>query len=487
MCQPNRRRTEPPCLSRRLGLCRWGVWGLVVVALQGLGVGEVAAQKRTSDPNDLGPAVFNDLAYGRDKSFQQLNLSLPDRTAGPIPLVIWIHGGAWVTGDKDNPHPAQSLVEEGFAVASVEYRRATQVPYPAQFDDCRAAVMWLRKNAKKYRIDPDRVGVWGHSAGGHLASMLGVRSGGEHNRAAVQAVCDWAGPVDLVQIIDDSSADRRTASADMMWRLFLGPPSENKKLRDSYPPAKRRQLLQSGSPLAFLKAKGPPFLVVHGDQDKIVPVAQSRRFVQRLRELENNVEYIELPGVGHNPGERPISAQRALAFFREHLQSPEAPRTAQAAAGPQRLEAEAGSVTGKARPVPHAKASGGQKVGFIDNPDSTLEFELTLAHGGNWTLRLRYGNGSPMGKPATHRLIINGNAATEVRYPHTGWDNWQTLELTVELQEGTNTLTFGKGELFAELDWIEWEPVDGGETPESPETESPTGEFSDGDSVPSEN
>jgi acetyl esterase/lipase len=149
--------------------------------------------------------------------------------------------------------------------------------------------------------------------------MLGVRSGGEHNRAAVQAVCDWAGPVDLVEIIDDSPADLRTVTADMMWRLFLGLASDNKKLRESYSRIKRQQLLQSGSPLAFLKDKAPPFLVVHGDQDKIVPVVQSRRFVKRLQDLESNVEYIELPGVGHNPGERPISQQRALAFFREHL------------------------------------------------------------------------------------------------------------------------------------------------------------------------
>jgi hypothetical protein len=272
-------------------------------------------------------------------------------------------------------------------------------------------------------------------------------------------VCDWAGPVDLLNIIDDSTADRRTASADMMWRLFLGPASDNKKLRDSYPRAKRQQLLQSGSPLAFLKEKAPPFLVVHGDQDKIVPVVQSRRFVKRLQELESNVEYIELPGVGHNPGERPISHQRALAFFREHLGLAAQGGRPAAANGPVRREAEEGTVTGKARSVAHPKASGGRKVGFIDNPESNLEFEVPLAHGGPWTLRLRYGNGSPQGKAATHQLVVNTNAPREVRYPHTGWDNWQTLELQVDLQEGDNTLRFGKGELFAELDWIELEPV----------------------------
>jgi hypothetical protein len=116
-------------------------------------------------------------------------------------------------------------------------------------------------------------------------------------------------------------------------------------------------------------------------------------------------------------------------------------------------------VTGSARSVAHPQASGGLKVGFIDNPESTLEFELPFACGGPWTLRMRYGNGSPQGQAATHQLVINAAPPRAVRYPHTGWDNWQTLELQVDLQEGENTLRFGKGELFAELDWIELEPL----------------------------
>jgi acetyl esterase/lipase len=302
------------------------VWGVGVCALLGLGVGDAAAQKRAGSShdvgaNELGPAVHKDLAYGRDKKFQRLNLSLPDRTDGPVPVVIWIHGGAWVLGDKDDPHPAESLVDEGFAVASIDYHPATQAAYPAQFEDCCAAVIWLRVNAKKYRIDPERVGVWGHSAGGHLAALLGVRSGG-NNRAAVQAVCDWAGPVDLLEFIADSAPEHRAAASDMLWRLYLGPAADNLKLREGLTANKRRQLLQSGSPLASLKEQPPPFLVIHGVNDTIVPPVQSRRFVNRLQELKARVEYLPLPEVGHDPGENPVSMERTLQFFREHLGLP---------------------------------------------------------------------------------------------------------------------------------------------------------------------
>ncbi|MFN8855941.1 MAG: alpha/beta fold hydrolase [Planctomycetaceae bacterium] len=469
---------------QRTGLCgprlpvyRWG-WGarLIVCLLFVLNSGRLAAQSRRNVRTDLGPTVVKDLGYGRDKKYQRLNLALPDRSAGPVPVVIWIHGGAWVTGDKDEENPAEALVSEGFAVASIEYRPATVAAYPAQLEDCQTAVNWLRSTAKKYRIDPERVGVWGQSAGGHLAAMLAVNPGGG-NRAALQAVCDWSGPVDLQRLVEDSAEEYRKVSQEMLWRLYLGPAADNLKLRDSLSNSKRTQLFQSGSPMSYIAEKMPPILVVHGEQDRIVSVRQSRRFVKRLEQLGAPIDYVELPGVGHDLRESPVSAKRVVAFFRQHLDLPEP--ALDRTSGPWHREAEEGTLAGKARKVPQAKASEGYKVGFFDSAESSLLFEVRVAAAGPWILRVRYANGSPGGEQSTHQLTLNNAPPQELCYPHTGWDKWQTLEVQVDLQAGLNRLQFGRGTLAAELDWIELQAVpeevaaEAPAVPESPEPESP--------------
>ncbi len=467
-----------------------GVWSARVVrsiALAGwicLGLlpGMVFAQGRRPAAKDGGPTVLKDLAYGRDRKYQRLNLSLPDRQNGPVPLVIWIHGGAWVTGDKDEDNPAEALVAEGFAVASIDYRPATLAPYPAQLEDCQNALAWLRSTAKKHRIDPERVGVWGHSAGGHLATMLAMTVG-SGQRSGVQAACDWSGPVDLLRFAEDAAEENRKASIEMMWRLYLGPAADNLKLRDSFSSSARQKLLQSGSPMAYLPEKMPPLLVMHGDQDRMVSVRQSRRFVGRLEQLGAPIQYIEMPGIGHDPRESPVAMKRVVSFFRNHLDLPEPPLERDS--GPWRREAEEGTMAGKTRSVAQAKASEGRKVGFIDSADSTLEFQVRVAEPGLWTLRVQFANGTSGRKEATHQLTINEQAAQGLRYPFTGWDVWQTLDVQVELQSGVNTLRFGKGEQSAELDWIELTAADGEPSPASADSDAvPPPERADSAEVP---
>src|SRR5262249_24089734 len=136
---------------------------------------------------------------------QKLDLYLPDKADGPLPVVVWVHGGAWRQGSK-NGCPGVYLAARGFAVASVGCRLSHDAVFPAQIEDCKAAVRWLRANAKKYTLDPDHVGAWGASAGGHLVALLGTTGGmkdlegkdGDLDQSSkVQCVVDWFGPTDL--------------------------------------------------------------------------------------------------------------------------------------------------------------------------------------------------------------------------------------------------------------------------------------------------
>ena len=163
---------------------------------------------------NVSAAIERDLPYKRiGGETLTLDLYRPEKISGPLPVIIWIHGGGWNRGRKERC-PAVALVDDGFAVASVDYRLSSVAPFPAQIQDCKAAVRWLRANASTYHLDPDNVGVWGNSAGGHLAALLGTSGGvselegdGDNMQysSRVQAVCDVAGPVDL-RGADDFSA-----------------------------------------------------------------------------------------------------------------------------------------------------------------------------------------------------------------------------------------------------------------------------------------
>ncbi|MFG0335816.1 MAG: alpha/beta hydrolase fold domain-containing protein [Maioricimonas sp. JB049] len=242
--------------------------------------------------------LHRDLTYATiGQRALKLNLGVPKNATAPTPLVIWIHGGAWAAGSKDDPTPAVAFVLAGYAVASIEYRLTGEAPFPAQIHDCKAAVRWLRANARRYNIDPDRFAAWGASAGGHLATLLGTSGGhpelegdvGEHVGVSsdVQAVCNYFGPLDFPAMLDtvDDLPDRLKPAIEQ----FFGDAT----------PEKRRALTELASPIAHVSKGDAPVIIVHGDKDPIVPLSVNRGFPRALRQYGVPVEMIVLPGAAH--------------------------------------------------------------------------------------------------------------------------------------------------------------------------------------------
>ena len=252
-------------------------------------------------------APTRDLPYGPDPA-HRLDLYLPAAGSGPAPVIVFLHGGGWAHGDK-SPCPAAALTEFGFAVASVNYRLSPAAPFPAQLDDARAAVRWLRAHAAEHGLDGNRVGVWGISAGGHLAALLGTASTGPAD--AVQAVCDWFGPTDLAHFADDARSAGLTIKPQwpLLIRAFLGGPVDRKAARVAH-----------ANPVRTVSAAAPPFLIQHGDRDEWVPLGQSRRLADALAAAGVRHTFAVVRGGGHGPGfDAPAVRAAVVDFFRRTL------------------------------------------------------------------------------------------------------------------------------------------------------------------------
>jgi acetyl esterase/lipase len=202
----------------------------------------------------------------------------------PQPLIIWVHGGGWMSGDKERGvERIFSLVRSGFIGASVDYRLSQDAIFPAQIHDCKCAVRFLRHHSARYNIDPEHVGVWGASAGGHLASLLAVTGtarllegerGWPEASSEVQAACSWYGPTDL-NLMDQFPPgvipEVPTMTAESAAGRLLGGPV-----------ADRQELAALANPIRYIDASTPPLLLLHGDRDNYVPLVCSERFHSAL-------------------------------------------------------------------------------------------------------------------------------------------------------------------------------------------------------------
>ncbi|MCC5974093.1 MAG: alpha/beta hydrolase [Rubellimicrobium sp.] len=244
-----------------------------------------------------------DLAYGQESDRQVLDLYLPEGATGPVPVVVWVHGGAFRMGDKEDPQSLEALRAAGFAVASVNYRLTGTDIWPAQLEDVTAAVAHLRANADDLGIDPARVALFGSSAGGFLVATTGLALAADP-ATGVQAVVDWFGPVDFTTMDADMEASAvarstgRNDAADSPESVLIG-----------MTVADNPAAAQAVSPLHYLSLLGadaelPPFLIMHGDADGFVAPGQSLRLRDALlaHPAAPAVTFELLPGAGHGSG-----------------------------------------------------------------------------------------------------------------------------------------------------------------------------------------
>ncbi|MFE9423776.1 alpha/beta hydrolase fold domain-containing protein [Kitasatospora sp. NPDC006697] len=248
--------------------------------------------------------------YARTSGYRPrlLDLHRP-ATAGAAPLVVWIHGGGWADGDRRYPPPTVpaellfgSLLRAGLAVATIDYRHSLEAPFPAQLHDLRAAVRYLRRFAGELGVDPERVAPWGESAGAHLAALAALapavtaegldlegREGvsGGAGSGGLRAVVDWYGPTDLAAAAEAFPAELAVPPVGNPVTTLVGGGTGE--------PA---DLLRAASPVSHVGAGAPPFLIVHGTADQVVPYAQSELLADRLAPY-TDVELVPVPGADH--------------------------------------------------------------------------------------------------------------------------------------------------------------------------------------------
>ena len=240
--------------------------------------GEVKPGQNTLQP---GYEVRRDIVYATVGGKPLLlDVYKPEKLAAALPAVIWIHGGAWTGGDKNgwdrNEVRFKELLYQGYIVVSINYRLSYQAKFPAQIEDCKGAIRFLRANAETYMIDSNRIGVLGTSAGGHLAALLGTSGnvkelegdvGGNLNQSSrVQCVVDVTGPTDL-----GVACTQSPKMVSPITRLLGGTPAE------------KPELATQANPITFATKDSPPFLIFHPKNDFAVPLDESELLLAALQ------------------------------------------------------------------------------------------------------------------------------------------------------------------------------------------------------------
>ncbi|NQU11887.1 alpha/beta hydrolase [bacterium] len=266
----------------------------------------------------MPPCRFTDLVFCQTaQRALRLDLCVPEASPAPPPLVVWIPMGGMRVCRKDQA--PWWLTEHGFAIASIECRVSAEALAPAAVHDAKAAIRWLRAHAPEFGYRPEAIGVWGHSAGGLLASLLGTSGGvpdleGPGGAAGVssrvQAVCDHCGaPHDLAWFAGPEIKARFATVAENL-RLWLGQPVEHAP-----------ELARLVSSTTYISAACPPLLLIHGDADSLVPVEETIEFHDALRAVGVDATLRVLPGVDH--GWDPVlTRDETVAFFRRTLAEP---------------------------------------------------------------------------------------------------------------------------------------------------------------------
>jgi acetyl esterase/lipase len=250
----------------------------------------INAQIKKTDVSDI-KIKYLDIPYAIKSDAQTLDIYLPDKDDGPFPVILSIHGGAFKMGDKRDGQVTPMLkgLNRGYAVVSINYRLSGEARWPAQINDCKAAVRWIRVNAKKYKLKPDKIAAWGGSAGGHLSAILGtsgeVKSledltlGNPDQSSRVQAVVDWFGPTDFLRM--DEQLKESGVENPQPHSVPDSPESEliGKNLEDA------PELVKESNPETYVSPDDPPFFIQHGLEDNLVPYQGSVLLARKLGKI----------------------------------------------------------------------------------------------------------------------------------------------------------------------------------------------------------
>lgn len=273
--------------------------------------------------------VEKDVTYGRvDDVDLKLDVAKPATSDGPVPAIVCIHGGAWMSGSKNDYEPVlRQFAAAGFVAVAVEYRFAPKYKWPSQIEDVKCAVRYLRTHAKELGIDPEKIGAIGDSAGAHLSLLLGLmdpKDGLEGNggnpgpSSRVQAVVDIYGPADLRtwRVLPEAEAAATQAfgkSSEQMLADFVG-------VAD-----RKAAVIAQASPVTYINAGDSPILIFHGTKDPIVPFEQSQALGAALEKAGVTHKLVPLEGGGHglDPLQIAVVSQQALAFFTSYLKGQE--------------------------------------------------------------------------------------------------------------------------------------------------------------------
>ncbi|MEW6402000.1 MAG: alpha/beta hydrolase [Chloroflexota bacterium] len=252
---------------------------------------------------------FLNLSYAHLSPSQQLDIYLPDDGNGPFPVILAIHGGAFMGCDKADMQvlPMLEGLKRGYAVVSINYRMSGEAKFPALVQDAKAAVRWVRANGKQYKFDPQNIVAWGGSAGGYLSTMLGTSAGiaeledlslgNPEQPCNVQAVVAWYAPANFLQMDEHLAA-----------RGLLAPPGMRHSEANSPESLLMGQLIieipeqvKAANPETYIRPGAPPFLLQHGTKDPVVPVQQSIELAAKLRKVlgEKSVTMELLDGAEH--------------------------------------------------------------------------------------------------------------------------------------------------------------------------------------------
>ncbi|WP_434599563.1 alpha/beta hydrolase fold domain-containing protein [Streptomyces sp. A5-4] len=277
---------------------------------------------------------FEAITYATTPGYRPrlLDVHVPPADA-PVPAVVWIHGGGWLDGDRRYPPPTVpvtllhgSVLGAGLALVCIDYRHSLEAPFPAQLHDVKAAIRYVRHYAGDFGIDPERIGVWGESAGGHLAALAALvtpgspdghalegNEGVREGHSAVQAVVDWYGVSELGALLSHPMPHMPPGvEFPDPYAALLGGTVEE-----------RPELARIASPVTYAAgATPPPFLLVHGTRDALVPYSQSEALAKALRAVDGDVTLQPVDGADHifigAPDITPIVTE-SVAFLARHL------------------------------------------------------------------------------------------------------------------------------------------------------------------------